>query len=177
MIRHTLPPALAKVSLDDAPRHWLPTPEALVAALEASIEAGEPAGLRALAPQMGAPMVDLTVTPLSARATMLGALSGRAFYQHELRLRQPMPEHLEPELAVWQAGTTPQWSDGVLAEPKYFSFFQDAPFPAFNPNHRRKWRAHELLHGASKFFWHPQMTRFELYVSARLNELLPIIHW
>ncbi|RDV37672.1 hypothetical protein DV096_11145 [Bradymonadaceae bacterium TMQ3] len=177
MIRHTLPPAPCPVSLDDTPRRWLPTPEALVGALESNMEAGEPAGLRALAPQMGAPEIDLTVTPLTARATMLGALSGRAFYHHELRLRQPMPEHLEPELTVWQAGTTPEWSDGVLAEPKYFSFFQDAPFPAFNPNHRRKWRAHELLHGASKFFWHPQMTRFELYVSARLNELLPIIHW
>ncbi|RAL20606.1 hypothetical protein DL240_16375 [Lujinxingia litoralis] len=177
MIRLTLPEAPAPLDPTASPRQWLPEPRALVDALSATIADGEPEGLRALGQVMGAPELDLVVTPLTARAAVLGAQNGRAFYHHELRLRQPMPEHLEPELAVWQAGTTPQWSDGVLAEPKYFSFFQDAPFPAYNPNHRRKWRAHELLHGASRFFWHPQMTRFELYVSARLNELLPIIHW
>lgn len=162
---------------DAPPRQWLPEPADLVDDCARSIADGEPDGLIALAEQLAAPAVDLTITPLTARATLLGADHGRAFYHHELRRRLPMPPGLEPEVSVWEAGTVPVWSDGVLAEPKYFSFFQDAPFPAYNPNHRRKWRAHELLHGASRFFWHPRMTRFEFYVSARLNELLPVVHW
>ncbi|MFU8805948.1 MAG: hypothetical protein ACNA8W_19200, partial [Bradymonadaceae bacterium] len=142
-----------------------------------AIGAGEPGGLVELLEELGAPTLDMLVTPLGARAALLGAETGRAFYHHELRRRIPMPPDLEPEVAVWQAGTVPFWESGVLAEPKYFSFFQEAPLPAFNPNYRRKWRSHELLHGAAKFFWHPRMTRFEFYVSARLNELLPIIQW
>ena len=162
---------------DRSPRAWLPDADALVGACALSIDAGEPRGLVDLVDHLAAPLIDLTVTPLTARASLLGAQSGRAFYHHELRRRLPMPPALEPEVAVWEGGTTPAWADGVLAEPKYFSFFQDAPFPAYNPNHRRKWRAHELLHGASKFFWRPEMSRFEFYVSARLNELLPVVHW
>ena len=164
-------------NLDKAPRTWLPDPEALVTSCVDAITAGKPSGLDEIFSEMGAPALDMSVTPLTTRAALLGADHGRAFYHHELRRRLPMPPELEPEITVWEAGTVPVWSDGVLAEPKYFSFFQDAPFPAYNPNHRRKWRAHELLHGASKFFWHPQMTRFEFYVSARLNELLPVVHW
>ncbi len=69
------------------------------------------------------------------------------------------------------------WQNGILEEPKYFSFFMDAPLPSYNPNHRRKWRAHELLHGAVGFYWRPDLTRFEFYVSARLGELVPVVHW
>ena len=43
--------------------------------------------------------------------------------------------------------------------------------------HRRKWRPHELLHGAVGFFWREDASRFETYVGARLNELLPVVHW
>ncbi len=170
-------PAAPTFAPDQEPRDWLPSPDALVDACADAISSGEPPGFLSLANELAAPTLDLTVTPLTARATLLGAAEGRAFYHHELRRRIPMPDALLPEIAVWEAGTTPVWADGVLAEPKYFSFFQDGPFPAYNPNHRRKWRAHELLHGASRWFWHPQMTRFEFYVSAHLNELLPVIHW
>ncbi len=176
MPRHTLPSA-PKFDAHAEPRDWLPSPEELVEACAQSIADGEPEGLSELAGGFAAPTIDLTATPLTARATIMAAGHGRAFYHHELRRRLPMPPPLEPEVSVWEAGTTPVWSDGVLAEPKYFSFFQDAPLPAYNPNHRRKWRAHELLHGVSRFFWHPQMTRFEFYISARLNELLPVVHW
>lgn len=159
------------------PRQWLPDAEAIVAACEALADAGEPAGLQAILEQMGAPTLDMSVTALSARAALLAAEQGRAFYHHELRQRVAMPEDQTPELAVWDAGTVPVWTQGILEEPKYFSFFLDTPFPAYNPNHRRKWRPHELLHGAMNFFWHPQMTRFEMYVGSRINELLPVVHW
>lgn len=133
--------------------------------------------LRALLSRLGAPPVDMLTTLLSARATLLGAERGRAFFHHELRARVPVPEGLEPEVAVWDGTTVPSWQDGVYVEPKYFSFRQDAPFAAYNAVHRRKWRAHEMLHGANGFFWRPDMTRFEFYVGARLNELLPVVHW
>jgi hypothetical protein len=169
---------MAKLHLPDiATDGELPNAEAIVDACESLAAAGEPEGLTDLLSQMGAPVLDMVMTPLSARAGLLGAEGGRAFFHHELRERVPVPEDQAPEIAVWEAGTVPTWQGGVLEEPKYFSFFQDQPFPAFNPNHRRKWRAHELLHGALKFFWHPEMTRFEMYVGARMNELLPVVHW
>lgn len=162
---------------DDSPRMWLPKAEAIVDGCEALASAGEPGGVEPIFEAMGAPKLDMSVTALSARAALLAAEEGRAFYHHELRERVAMPEDQTPEIAVWEAGTVPVWKKGVLEEPKYFSFFLDTPFPAFNPNHRRKWRPHELLHGSMKFFWHPQMTRFEMYVGSRINELLPVVHW
>lgn len=176
MVELSLPPP-PDVDFAQPARRWLPDASTIAAGCESAIAAGEPSGLVDLLAELGAPVLDSTVTPLSARASLLGAADGRAFYHHELRLRMPMPPGLEPETDVWDGGTTPAWREGVLEEPKYFSFFQDAPFPAYNPNYRRKWRPHELIHGRLGFFWHPEMTRFEFYVGARLNELLPVVHW
>ena len=170
-------PECGSPELDRPCREWLPEADVLVDAAADQIAGGQPDRLVELFGEMGAPVLDSTVTPLSARAALLGLQNGRSFHHHELRRRIPMPEPLEPEKSVWDAGTVPTWRDGVLEEPKYFSFFQDAPFPACNPNCRRKWRPHELIHGALGFFWHPEMTRFEFYVGARLNELLPVVHW
>lgn len=127
----------------------------------------------------GAPATDFTVTLLSLRAAMMGASTGRTLYHHELRHRLELPPEARPEVQVWDASGvfTPYWADGILQEPKYFSFFQDAPFAAFNPNHRIKWRAHEMLHGAVGWFWREDMTRFEFYLASRINELLPVVHW
>ncbi len=125
----------------------------------------------------GIPALDVTSTAMSTRAGALGLAAGRGFVHHELRVRAPMPDGLGPEVAVWDGGTVPEWRDGVLAEPKYFSFFQDAPLPVFNPNYRGKWRPHELLHSAVGFFWAPDMTRFAFYVGARASEILPVVHW
>ncbi len=156
---------------------WLPTPESVVSGCEQLVSQGEPTEALRVIDTLGVPTGDLCVTPLGLVAGKLGARAGTAFYHHELRVRLPMPKALEPELAVWGEGTVPVWKDGVLGEPKYFSFFQDSPFIAFNPNHRRKWPAHELVHGAVGFFWRPDMTRFECYLGSRINELLPVVHW
>ena len=164
-------------SWSDPARGWLPEAEALADEAVAVGGRGEPEGLRGLLEGMGAPALDVLVTAMSGRAALLGLSRGCAFAHHELRGRLPMPKGLEPEIAVWGDGTVPVWNDGVLEEPKYFSFFQDAPVPVFNPNHRRKWRAHELLHAAQGFFWNPEMSRFSFYLGARLNELLPVVPW
>ncbi|MCB9780045.1 MAG: hypothetical protein H6742_15880 [Alphaproteobacteria bacterium] len=171
------PSLLPPLAGDDVPAAidaLIPSPDALADAW-AALE--PPAGVDAVLRGLGAPALDLRVTPASLRAGLLAARQGRRFVGHELRLRLPMPPGLEPEVAVWQGDTLPRWGDGVLTEPKYFSFFQDGPAPAYHPNHRRKWRSHELLHGVVGFYWHPAMTRFQLYLGARLGELLPVVHW
>ena len=175
MIRTDLPP-LAHGHWT-SPETWLPAPEQLAQGAEALAAAGPVDGLEQLLGGLGAPLVDLVGAPFEARASLLAAASGGAFLHHERLVRLPVPEALAPELAVWDGETVPEWRGGVLEEPKYFGFRQDARLPAFNPNHRRRWRPHELLHGAVGFFWRPDMPRFELYLGARLNELLPVVHW
>lgn len=123
---------------------------------------------------LGAPESEFLISPLTIRATLLGAKNGRHFYQQELRELPIFPQNLLPEIEV---GTLAHWSFGALAQAKYFSFFQDAPCPAYNPNHRTKWRAHEILHGANLFYWRPKLTRFSFYIGVRLNEILPVVHW
>ena len=120
------------------------------------------------------PRRELETSPLSSRIAWRAANRGALFAHHELKSALPLPEHLGPER---NAAQTSGWVGGALVEPRHFSFGQDHRIQTFHPNHRAQWRPHELAHALSGFFWHPQLTRFELYLSARLNELLPIIHW
>jgi hypothetical protein len=153
------------------------SPAALAAAVRAASRIPAPEAVRAALSDLHAPPEDFLSTLLSARIGLMAAAQGAAFVHHELRLRTPMPEALGPEIPVWDGQTVPQWHDGVLEAPKYFSFFLDAALPPYDPNHRRKWRPHEALHGLVSFFWRPELTRFEAYVGARLSELLPVTHW
>lgn len=121
---------------------------------------------------------ELCASPFALRAGLLGLEQGLGFTFHERRLRMPLAEHLAPEVPVWSHGELLTiWQEGVLQEPKYYSFFVDAPLPVYNPNYRGKWRSHELLHGAVGFCWRPDFTRFDAYLVARLAELLPVVHW
>ncbi|TNE44607.1 MAG: hypothetical protein EP343_28525 [Deltaproteobacteria bacterium] len=173
----SLPPVEVKPDYQKDPTSWLPVPDQLVASCADWMNANTAPLFTDWFEKMGAPALDLQVTPLSTRVGCLALSQGQAFFHHETRGRIPMPEALAPERTVWDEGTLPVWQQGVLTEPKYFSFFLDTPLSPYNPNYRRKWRAHELLHGIVGFFWHPQMTRFEAYMGARLDELLPIVHW
>ena len=159
----------------DAPETWLPSAEQLVEGARSTL-AALPA-LDGIFAELGAPPADFLTAPYEARATLLGAAAGRAFFHHEANAYLPVIEDAAPELAVWDGETVPEWQAGVLEEPKYFGFAQDAPLTAFHPNHRRRWRPHEQLHGAVGWFWRPDQTRFEAYLGARLNELLPVVHW
>lgn len=159
------------------PSASLPSPAELSHALLQTIQAPQPEGVASALSQMGVPALDLTVTPLSARIGLLAARNGQGFFHHEWNGRIPVPEALAPEKQLWEGELVPVWNQGVLTEPKYFSFFLDGVFAPYNPNYRRKWRAHELLHGLTGFYWNPEMTRFSAYLGARLDELLPIVHW
>ncbi len=129
---------------------------------------------------LGAPPVELEASAISARVAVLAANEGRCFVHHEHRLSPLLPEAARPELDVGldQDDLVPEeWLDGVLHVPKYFSAFLEAPLPVFDPNHRSKWRPHELLHKLARYAWRPDITRFEAYLTARLSELLPVVHW
>ncbi|MCB9641453.1 MAG: hypothetical protein H6728_00050 [Myxococcales bacterium] len=166
-----------RLTLDQSFSDWWPSSASWVESMVSMINAGEIEGLHPIFSGLGVPALDLLVTPMSARIGLWSAGEGRGFFHHELRGAIGMPEGLEPERSVWEEGTVPVWDAGVRGEPKYFSFFQEAPLAPYNPNYRRKWRSHELLHGLLRFYWNPQMSRFGLYLSARLNELLPVVHW
>lgn len=120
------------------------------------------------------PAHELETSPISSRIAWLAVNQGALFAHHELKSALPLPDHLGPESAHTQPAG---WVGGALVEPRHFSFGQDHRIQTFHPNHRAQWRPHELAHALSGFFWHPTLTRFELYLSSRLNELLPIIHW
>lgn len=148
----------------------------LFQALDAFRRQPPPRGLLAALASVDAAVPDFLLTPLSARVGAMGAQLGCLFFHHELRMRVPCPSALLPEVEL-QEPALPEWQNGILTEARYFSFGQDSQLQCFNPNHRRQWRPHELLHALSRFFWRPDMTRFELYLGARLNELLPVVHW
>lgn len=176
MLSH-FPVLVSSVLEFSPPTHWLPSPQVLSQTCATHMQEPIPQAWRHAFTHMGIPALDLQVTLLSTRVGLLALERGLRFFHHELRGRIPMPESLQPEQPVWDHSTIPVWQDGILTEPKYFSFFLDTPISPYNPNYRQKWRTHELLHGLVGFFWHPQMTRFEAYLGMRLDELLPVVHW
>lgn len=153
---------------------WPPAAEPLAESALASEDANDTLGPE-LSKGLSAPANELMATPVSTRVAIAAANEGRRFVHHELRMPPLLHADLLPELDVDLAPEL--WRDGVLRTPKYFSAFLDAPRPTFDPNHRAKWRPHELLHRLARFAWSPTMTRFEAYLSARISELLPVVHW
>ena len=148
--------------------------------LARAVLAQSPAPMGEVAGFLGAPAVELEASAISARIAIMAANEGRAFVHHEHRLSPLLPEEAQPELDVGLQGdelVPEEWREGVLHVPKYFSAFLEAPLPVFHPSHRAKWRPHELLHKLARFAWRPDVTRFEAYLSARLSELLPVVHW
>ena len=150
------------------------------AALARAVLAHPAAGLGEVATFLGAPAVELEANAVSVRIAVEAANEGRCFVHHEHRLSPLLPADARPELDVGMGEDEllpEDWQEGVLHVPKYFSAFLEAPLPVFNPSHRAKWRPHELLHKLARFAWRPDLTRFEAYLTARLSELLPVVHW
>lgn len=154
----------------------LPTLDDPRALAEACLGAAPPAeGVLEAVDLLGVPRDELTPTAISLRIAAAAAAEGRAFVHHELRHPLPVAPELLPEIDVGDLDVG--WTAGVLQAPKYFSAFLDAPLPTYDPNHRTKWRAHELLHRLARFVWRPDIARFEAYLGSRLSELLPVVHW
>lgn len=157
---------------------WLPTAEALSKVVRDNMNDVPPQEWLKYLQESGVEPDELSTSLYSTHIAVQGLSRGAHFTHHEVRGHIPLPQALAPSQKIWEEeGTVPVWRDGVLHAPKYFSFALESPLPPFHPNHRKKWRAHELLHTSVGFFWRPQLTRFEAYVGARLSELLPIVHW
>lgn len=137
----------------------------------------EPPGLRsAVASLLGEAEAEVAASPFSLRACAWAANEGFFSVHHELRMPVPWPVSLEGGAEVHDPrhGT---WEEGRLLVGKYRSFLQDEMVVVRDPNHHAKWTPHELLHRVMRFLWRPGVSSRELYLGARLNELLPVVLW
>lgn len=119
------------------------------------------------------PFPEVIASPFGLRAVALGVELGVSAMHRETRSILPTQG--------WSYGVTDpshgRWERGTLHVGKYQSFQADSPFAVFDPQHVAKWGPHEMLHRAVGFFFREDMSRFELYLGARLNELLPVVTW
>ena len=129
-----------------------------------------------LAEAANLPLGEVVASPFSVRAVALAVAEGASSVHHELRVPVPWPERFASDEAV-ATDAHGYWDVGVLQAGKYRSFTQDEPFATYNPNHMSKWGPHELMHRVCGFVWRHDMTRWEAYLAARLNELLPVVLW
>jgi len=131
--------------------------------------------VRELARASRLPLPEVAASPFGLRAVAMAAADGACVIDRELRVPISWAERYG-DVAVASEGHG-YWDAGVLQIGKYESFCQDDPLSLYNPNHMSKWGPHELLHRACLFFWRDDMTRWELYLGARLNEIVPVVLW
>lgn len=126
-----------------------------------------------LAALAGASAGEVWASPFGVRAVAMGVNAGAWCVPHDLRALLPsdeVPESVQdPDHGIWDRG--------VLLTGKYQSFQHDDPLLTRNPIHMARWTGHEMLHRAGGFWWSPEVGRWELYLGARLNELVPVVHW
>lgn len=144
------------------------------------------AWLRAFAATDLTPLANLSAMPLGeiaasaygARAVALGAREGAQATHRELRRVLAWEALLSPEsLAAIADPDHGVWERGKLHIGKYQAFVQDAPFATHDPAHIAKWGPHEMMHRGVGFAAWPGMSRWELYLASRLNELIPVALW
>lgn len=126
----------------------------------------------ALAAQVRLPENEVAASPFGLRAVALGAASGAKHVHRELT-RVPSWD-ADERTEDWSHD---EWQRGVLQTGKYQAFTQDGAHSIFDPAHIAKWGPHEMMHRACLFFWDEDATNFELYLGARLNEVLPVALW
>jgi len=124
----------------------------------------------------GLPVGELVASPFGLRACALGIEAGVVACHHEMRADVAWDEEILPGEALDAQGGG-EWERGILHAPKYASFLQDGALLTYNPNHQARWTPHEMLHRASGFFFREDASKWEVYLGARLNELLPVVHW
>eukprot|EP01133_Synstelium_polycarpum_P015955 gene15955-18969_t len=133
-----------------------------------------------LAEKMASRAPQLTKKQITAMSKSGGGSGGEAkkigmssSTEQELLARVEQDETRCAELMA----IAPRWTLGELEMPKYESFAQDDMHATYNPGHIAKWTAHELIHRWCRFYWREGMTKWEMYLGAKLNELLPVVHW
>ena len=143
----------------------------LVALARSLRDAGDHA---AIARAASLPLGEVLASPFALRAVALAVEAGARTVHLELRARVPWPDALgvpeevrDPEHGVWDRG--------VLRSGKYQGFLADEAFAIYDPSHVSKWGPHELVHRAAGFFAREGASRFEHYLGARLNELVPVV--
>jgi len=158
----------------------LPPEGPLVAALAGL---APPVGLAGSLAGLGWPLEDLVGSPLALRAALLRAGQGALFAHHELRLRLSLPEGLLPDgllpdglLPGGAAATAPTWVEGHLVLPAPLEDGPDAALGTWTPTRPHQVDAGALLAGVAGFCWHPELTRFEAYLGARLAALVPALY-
>lgn len=157
--------ALARLSDGEIAERLVPMAKALQAAREVHAPLAVAASL---------PLAEVLASPFALRAVAMGVEVGATTRHVELRRRPEWPEALvgaeevrDPDHGVWDRG--------ALKSGKYQGFMADEPFATYDPTHVSKWGPHELMHRAAGFLWRRGLTRWELYLGARLNELVPVV--
>jgi hypothetical protein len=128
----------------------------------------------ALAAHLGLPLAEVVASPFGFRMCALGAKAGATVVPHETRRVLRWHASIRPATPETNEG---RWQDGVLEVGKYQQFAADEPRSVHHPEQHAKWAPHELLHRAAGAFFREDASRFELYLGARLNELLPVATW
>lgn len=119
----------------------------------------------------GLPLGEVVASPFALRMCALGAEVGASARPRELRREVDWAQTIDPAVADPDHDV---WERGVLKTGKYQAFTAESPVAVYDPAHVSKWGPHEMLHRAAGFFHRPGMTRWELYLAARLNELTPV---
>lgn len=127
---------------------------------------------RPLAEAAGLPLPEVVASPFGLRAVALAVETGATSVHREVRALLPWPTPLpvdDPRHGSWVGGN--------LRVGKYQAFHADGALATFDPAHISKWGPHELMHRAVGFHHRVDLTRWEHYLGARLNELLPVVLW
>jgi hypothetical protein len=146
--------------------------------LAVAMRAASDASVGELAAAAALPVGEVVASPMGMRAIALAAQQGGSSVHLELRADVPWPDAFA-DARHHDIATDPHgyWDRGILHTGKYRGFFADAPLGVWNPNHMAKWGPHELMHRAVGFLWRHDHSRFEAYLGARLNELVPVVLW
>lgn len=120
------------------------------------------------------PLGEVVASPFALRAVAMGVAVGASARHRELRRAIDWTETTDVDPVV-RDPMHDVWDGGALRTGKYQGFTAEDPFAIYDPSYVSKWGPHEMMHKAAGFFWRPSMTRWELYLGARLNELVPVV--
>lgn len=149
----------------------------MVAELRAGTTVAERKRLALLA---GLPLGDVVASPIGMRMVAMAVELGATTVHQELRAS--LPTRAKASAATRSRRSIDderhgRWEHGALHAGKYQQFGLEDPLAVFHPDHTSKWGPHELMHRAAGFFHRAGASRFERYLGARLNELLPVVTW